>query len=231
MAQTENGGRTLGLRNEAAKQLYDYWNALRNGGAAPGRSDVDPAVLRRYLSNTFVLEFTGDVHVVFRIAGTTLCAAFGRELRDHNLAGLWDDPGRRELQDATRRLRRDAFGVIARFKGVTLDKSPHPGEMLILPLRDEAGAITRGIGHFHLNRGIESLAHGHLVRLTGGSVDIFDPRIDALGFGGGDDRPPPAPRVLTVVETTDSRPAAVTGDGHSTLWARKLAPFFEIGEE
>jgi len=58
--------------------------------AAPERSDIEPDAIRRALADTFIVAYDrGNGHAV-RIAGTRLCAAFGREFRGAAFIDLWD---------------------------------------------------------------------------------------------------------------------------------------------
>lgn len=225
MAQTGlGGGRTLGLRAEAGKQLYDYWNALRNGAAAPDRRDVDPAALRRFLASTLILEFTGDAHLLFRIAGTTVCSAFGRELRDHNFVSLWDGDARNDFVSAAALLRKSAVGIVARFEAQTLDRRAHHGEFMLLPLRGKSGGIDGIIGHFHLHKGIENLAHGRLVRLNGKMMEVLDPAVDAVEVIRAD-APLPPTRLLNLVGQSERRARARDTGPLGALFANKLSSF------
>lgn len=229
MAQSgSGGGRTLGLRAEAGKQLYDYWNALRNGAAAPDRRDVDPAALRRFLASTLILEFTGDAHLLFRIAGTTVCCAFGRELRDHNFVSLWDGDARNEFLGAAAVMRKSALGIVARFEALTLDRRAHDGEFVLLPLGGKSGPISGAIGHFHLYKGIENLAHGRLVRLNSKVMEVLDPAVDTVAVTRAD--APVAPvRTLNVIGRDARR--ARDGSPLNALFAHKLASFTKGSEE
>lgn len=229
MVQTgQSTGRTLTLRHDAAKRLFDYWNALRTDRTAPPRRDVDPAALRPFLANTFILELCDANHALFRIAGTSLCAAFGRELRDHNFLSLGDDAARLELQQVIETVRRTACGGLIRFVATTLDKSPHPGEFVVLPLTDDSGRISRAIGHFQLYRGIESLALRKLIRLQVSSAVIIDPASDRIEVDAGGEIPLRT-RPLSLVKSLP--PPAPRPSAPSHEWARKLASFIDTAEE
>lgn len=229
MAQTgQNAGRTLTLRHEAAKRLFDYWNALRTGRNAPRRRDVDPAALRSFLANTFLLELCGTDHALFRIAGTTLCAAFGRELRDHNFLTLGDDTARLELQRVAEILKTSARGGLIRFVASTLDKSPHPGEILILPLLDDEGRISRAIGHFQLYRGMEALALRKLIRLQVTSTTIIDPASDRLEVDTRNELPLRTTPLALVKSAPFGTPKSTP---QSASWAQRLASFVDTAEE
>ena len=60
--------------------LFQYWNRLRDGRPAPRRTEVEPADIKTLLADTFILEKDTRGEAVFRLAGTRLCAIYGREL-------------------------------------------------------------------------------------------------------------------------------------------------------
>jgi hypothetical protein len=69
--------------------LFQYWNRLRAGRPAPKRTDVEPADIKSLLADTFILEKDTRGEAVFRLAGTRLCATYGRELKGFAFASLW----------------------------------------------------------------------------------------------------------------------------------------------
>ena len=60
---------------------------------APERADIEPGAIRQVLGDTFVLEVDGRASHPFRIAGTRLCALFGRELKGESFIKLWQRSG------------------------------------------------------------------------------------------------------------------------------------------
>lgn len=74
------------MNQDGTIELFRYWNTLRGSRPAPRRAEVEPADIRRLLADTFILDAgTG----LFRLAGTRLCAAYGRELKGTPLASLF----------------------------------------------------------------------------------------------------------------------------------------------
>jgi hypothetical protein len=69
------------MKHPSVLELYNYWNKRRGQQAAPERSDVEPGAIPRALADAFVIAFDANAAHPFRIAGTRLCAAFGREVR------------------------------------------------------------------------------------------------------------------------------------------------------
>ena len=59
-------------------ELFQYWNRLRGTRPAPRRTEIEPSDIKTLLADTFILEQDSRGLPVFRLAGTRLCALFGR---------------------------------------------------------------------------------------------------------------------------------------------------------
>src|SRR6188474_1899724 len=81
-AQKRNRGHKM--KHPSNRELFDYWNERRGERLAPERADIEPSAIRHILGDTFVLEVSGIESHLFRIAGTRLCALFGRELKSES---------------------------------------------------------------------------------------------------------------------------------------------------
>jgi hypothetical protein len=81
------------MKHPSNRELFDYWNERRGERLAPERADIEPAAIRHVLGDTFVIEMSGSDSHQFRIAGTRLCALFGRELKAESFLKLWSRPG------------------------------------------------------------------------------------------------------------------------------------------
>ena len=78
------------MRHEGTKTLFQYWDRLRDGRKAPRRTDIEPADIKQHLADTYITETDARGEAIFRLAGTRLCAVFGRELKGFAFASLWD---------------------------------------------------------------------------------------------------------------------------------------------
>jgi hypothetical protein len=125
------------MKHPSVRELYHYWNAQRGLGVAPERSDIEPGAIRRALADTFILAHTAAAAHSFRIAGTRLCAAFGRELRGAAFVDLWDQESRRRIDDLIAEVTRECVGVVAGARGCSAD-----GDVL-----DFALGTIRYLGH------------------------------------------------------------------------------------
>lgn len=115
-------------------ELFQYWDRLRDGRPAPKRTEIEPADIKTLLADTFILEKDARGEAVFRLAGTRLCATFGRELKGFAFASLWMQKDQRVIA----RLAHGAFlaksVVVISFEGISRNGRVNPFELLLLPL-------------------------------------------------------------------------------------------------
>lgn len=130
-----------------SRDLLTYWNATRRDLDVPRRSDIDPRGIAGMLSRTFVLEQIAPGLARFRVAGTHLGDLLGMDVRGMPISAMLRPGSRERLALALR----DVFDMpgILRASLVSPGELRRPellGELLILPLRDERGDVTRAIG-------------------------------------------------------------------------------------
>jgi hypothetical protein len=134
------------MKNPSTRLVFDYWDTLRGERSAPERGEIEPGALRHALADTFVLE-NEPIGPVFRLAGTRLCALFGRELRGRALVALWPDV---EAQGDMRRLVQtvmdEAAGAVAGLSAQTQNGATVHLELLLLPLRYRGRTHARILG-------------------------------------------------------------------------------------
>jgi len=146
MAQEEAAGAEMqGMKQSGSIQLFQYWNRLRNGRPAPKRTEIEPSDIKTLLADTFILEKDARGEAVFRLAGTRLCAIYGRELKGFSFTSLWKEKDQRLMA----RLAWSAFEsksvVVANFEGLTRTRRSTTFELLILPL-DFGADQARSLG-------------------------------------------------------------------------------------
>jgi hypothetical protein len=98
------------------------------------------------LGDTFVLAISPDHS--FRIAGTRLCALFGRELKGGNFIKLWQQSGQTAIREMIAVVMEEKVGVVASVSGATSDETLAPIhlEMMVLPLAYQSRGEARVIG-------------------------------------------------------------------------------------
>lgn len=122
------------MKHPLNRQLYAYWNQRRGCRPAPERSDVDPGAIRHILGDSFILARDGDHGHPFRVAGTRICALFGRELRGEPFTSLWDAESAPQIRGLIDIIAEDCVGVVAGARAATADDLHCDLEMLLLPL-------------------------------------------------------------------------------------------------
>lgn len=134
------------MQQPTSRQLYAYWDRVRNGRVAPRRFEVEPAKIARLLPETFIMEGAGRLGCRFRLAGTKICEQFGRELRGADFLSLWEAPDRESLATLLRNIFSDAAVGYGRFRGLTKNNREAHFEFLLLPLIHGGEAINRVLG-------------------------------------------------------------------------------------
>lgn len=137
----------VGMRFPVINEVEAYWDGLRNGRALPMRSEIDPRGLERALENAFILERVAPGIVRFRLAGCHLNTLMGMDVRGMPLSAFFTGPARDELSreiealfDRPQTLRLSLSGE----RGI--GKPALEGAMLLLPLHNELGVVTRALG-------------------------------------------------------------------------------------
>lgn len=134
------------MRAKTSQQLYTYWNELRAGRLAPRRFEVEPSAIAAILPDTFILERADRLEYAFRLAGTRICEAFGREFRGRNLLDFWSASDReiviRVLESVTRDGGVGVIGLLA----TSPDGQTAAYEMALLPLIHTGQSVGRVLG-------------------------------------------------------------------------------------
>lgn len=135
----------------AVRLLDAYWTDLRAeaGGNVPYRAAIAPRGLDSVLDRIFILERIASGFARIRLSGQRLTDFADVEARGLPLSALFSAEARDELAGLLVRL----FSTPAT---ITLDLSIKSGpggtassaQMQLMPLRDNAGRITRAIGAF-----------------------------------------------------------------------------------
>jgi hypothetical protein len=68
------------LQHPMLQQFLHYWHRACAGRAMPRRADIDPAAIKELLPHILIVEKTGARRFRYRLVGTEIVAASGREL-------------------------------------------------------------------------------------------------------------------------------------------------------
>ena len=135
------------MRQETSKKLFSYWNRLCGNRPAPERSEIEPSDIRDILGDTFILEVSQRMRTIsFRLAGTRLCAAYGRELKGLGSLALWQEDDNFEVAQSISQVYRDQIPVLISYTGATDDSRFVEFEAILLPLMPAADGNARILG-------------------------------------------------------------------------------------
>lgn len=134
------------MKHSSIRELFGYWDERRGRRSAPDRGEIEPGAIRRVLADTFILAFDDRAAHPFRIAGTRVCAAFGRELKGEPFLDLWAPASRPLLRDLLNVVGEESVGVVASANAVCAEGCALSLELLILPLRHRGRTDARVLG-------------------------------------------------------------------------------------
>lgn len=134
------------MKHAASRELYAYWQELRGRRPAPQRAEIEPSAIRQILGEAFILALDHAAGYPFRLAGTRVCALFGRELKGESFVRLWDERSQTTIVELLRVLADEWVGTVA---GVTAHNTSGDSvelELLLLPLSATRPSLQRTIG-------------------------------------------------------------------------------------
>ena len=157
------------MKQQGSITLFQYWNRLRRGRPAPRRTEIEPADIKALLADTFILEQDTRGEPVFRLAGTRLCATYGRELKGYSFPLIWAHRDQRMLARLAHSVFHEKAVIVVTFDGISREGKSNAFEMILLPLEGGLGS-PRSLG------AITPLARPYWL----GADPIVEGRIDTL---------------------------------------------------
>lgn len=134
------------MKTLSAQRLYNYWQKLRGERPAPERRDIEPAAIKDLLSDVFILEHQSGVDFTYRLAGSSLCNVYCRELKGRSFREFWPKDDLEALDTMVMAIREDAAAAIIGYEGVNSRGQSVNFEMLLLPLRYGGHDFPRILG-------------------------------------------------------------------------------------
>ena len=134
------------MKDKIIKDLFGYWDQLRGERLAPTRSEIDPRQIKGTLEHTFILEAVQNGAPRFRLAGIEVCDLLGMELRGMPIDALFEPVDRDMLSQIVTDVFQTPHIAQLRLEGQLAGGRSVLGHMILLPLRDESGDITRILG-------------------------------------------------------------------------------------
>jgi hypothetical protein len=132
--------------------LLGYWRTKRGERKMPRRADIDPLDLREHLGNLLLLEIADPIeNSRYRLIGTRIVDASGRDSTDKSLGELYQDPIR--------------SGLIRMYGTIVAARAPHAGwgrwmvgsdylavGALFLPLSENGETVTMVLAKMKFSR-------------------------------------------------------------------------------
>jgi hypothetical protein len=195
------------MKHPTSRMLHAYWERLRGERAAPERAEIEPGEIRHLLADSLILELDMLARsATIRLAGTRVCALYGRELKGEPFARLWGsrapDPWRIVEIVAS-----DTLGVVAGLRGTNAAGEAAALELLLLPLRHRGRTQVRALGTLSLDGAPHWLGLRPLMEAETTSLRILPSR-----------RPEAGPPARTAVRTSATYPGPVR-HGHLLVHA------------
>jgi hypothetical protein len=134
------------MKHAASRELYAYWQEKRGTRPAPERAEIEPGAIRGVLSDAFILALDREHGHPVRLAGTRVCALFGREIKAEPFLDLWAPSSRSTVEGLVSILSEECTGTVA---GVTAQNETGEAidlELLLLPLGVRRPSFARAIG-------------------------------------------------------------------------------------
>lgn len=134
------------MKHAASRELYAYWEQRRGTRPAPERADIEPGAIRGALSDAFILALDRSAGHPVRLAGTRMCALFGRELKGECFLDLWAAGSKPIVAGLLTILADECTGTVAGVTAHNAAGEPIELELLLLPLGARRPSFARTIG-------------------------------------------------------------------------------------
>ena len=126
------------MKHPASREFFAYWDGKRGDARAPERSDIEPDAVRELLGDIFVLSCDASAGYPFRVAGTRVCALFGRDVKDKSFPGLFTAASRGEIEEIVAAVADEMLPAIAGLTATRQHGAPSHLELLLLPFNSRA---------------------------------------------------------------------------------------------
>jgi hypothetical protein len=168
------------MKHPSSRQLYAYWEEQRGKRLAPERADIEPGPIRQLLGDSFILALDAPGGHPFRLAGTRVCALFGREMKDETFIQIWSTASRPVMTGIMEVVAEESIGVVASVHAHNTAGDPIELELLLLPLSPRRPVNARAIGILAPLVTPEWVGVRPLASLTLGNRRHIGPVVDAV---------------------------------------------------
>jgi hypothetical protein len=126
------------MKHPSSRAFYAYWDSQRASARAPDRSEIEPQALREHLGDIFVLACEATSGYPFRVAGTRVCALFGRDVKNASFSALFGLESRDEIEEIVGAVAEETLPAIAGLTATTSGGGQAQLELLLLPFQNRA---------------------------------------------------------------------------------------------
>ncbi len=127
-------------------EIRRYWDELRAGRLMPLRAEVDPRDMSSFLECCFILDRKTAGDVRFRVAGMALNDLMGMELRGMHLRSVIEPNARAQFSASLETMFDTPEIQEYQLRSAPSHAPALTARLLILPLRDDKGDVTRAMG-------------------------------------------------------------------------------------
>lgn len=139
-------GRRKAKADPARAAVETHWREIGGSSAVPRRDDIDPSYMIDALDSILLIERIAPRQARIRIAGQRVSDLLGMDLRGMPLSCLISPPSRAWLGDSIEKLFDGPAIVELGLAGPrTALRTRLTAELVMLPLTDKSGAVTRAL--------------------------------------------------------------------------------------
>ncbi|PWJ20843.1 PAS domain-containing protein [Jannaschia seohaensis] len=144
-------GRRMEKHSPLLEEAWRYWNSLRSGGGVPRREALDPRKMSLTLGHSMILDRTRPGTVRVRLGGRVMNGLMGMEVRGLPIRAFFDLTQRGHAAALVEKVFELPATLELDLISHTMDGATH-ARMLVLPLRDRAGVVTKALTCIALDR-------------------------------------------------------------------------------
>ncbi|QUS40646.1 PAS domain-containing protein [Tardiphaga alba] len=126
------------MKHPSSRKFFAYWDEKRGFARAPDRSEIEPGPVRELLGDIFVLGYDKPAGFPFRVAGTRVCAMFGRDLKSESFPQLFGAAGRSDIEEMVTVVSEELLVAVAGVTAHTETGDKAHLEMMLLPFAARA---------------------------------------------------------------------------------------------
>lgn len=142
-------------RFPACRDLHAYWDALRGSRIMPARSEFNPRGIEQTLAGTFIAEKVAPRVARIRVSGSIMNDILGMDVRGMPITSFFDPDSREALADAMQEVfANPAMVVLELTARVGMARKVVHARMLLLPMSDTEGQVSRIVGCLDLPKGL-----------------------------------------------------------------------------